>query len=93
MTAPVRTLVHVVRRVPDAEREAYRALWAPLRDAAQALGAHAWHFRGAADGTRIVEFLEWKGGDARTDAAVRAAKAAVDARFPAEQEEGWTEFP
>jgi len=87
----MRRLWSAERRVTPEREAAYAAAWAQLAHAAAAAGRRAWRFRSAEDPQRFVEFVETSApGDPWADAALAAARAALDDLAPARWK-AWTE--
>lgn len=83
-----RRLVSIRRSVAGSRAADYDALWSAVRQRVEAAGAHAWRFAAADDGTRRMEFIEFRAGaDPRRGPEVRAALDRLEGAFPGEEEE------
>lgn len=94
-----RRLVSIRRYVPKERLEEYVVLWLPLRNAAVAQGAHAWHFASADVPHVYLEFLEFgPESDIRADPdvveGIRKLHEAFGEPYPTPNTiEEWVEIP
>lgn len=86
----MRQLSTIRRHVALDRTDDYLSSWDALRAAAEALGARAWVFRGAAHEDRFLEFIEWSGAESplEHDTIVEALER-LDTFAPATAAEDW----
>lgn len=93
----MRRLLLVTERAAGPHRPEYDASWARLRDAVVAAGGRAWRFRDPAQGSRLLEFVEWKQQPDEPGllehADVRSGLERLEKLAPAERSHTWEELP
>lgn len=87
----MRSLLITRRRIPPGESHNYMQVWNSLRTAAEQHGARAWIFRSIQDAAHFTEFVEWQQPHFLQQAGVASALDALNAAFPAEESDTWTE--
>ena len=89
----MRRLMSTRRRIPLDRTEDYAALWSAVRDAAEAVGVHAWRFRAKDRDDIYMEFLEASDPEPLADTGLGAARDALDRAFVPERSDEWEEAP
>ncbi len=89
----MRRLMSTRRRIPLDRTEDYAALWSAVRDAAEALGIHAWRFQARDRDDIYMEFLESAGPGPLADPGLGAAREALDRALVPEHSDEWEEAP